>query len=81
MIPIEIRELDIRKGEAASDVIRFADDFEGGHICASRLVPSFGEKTVRLTIDGHQQVMVVSKDHAQRLKAALDKAIELGWLE
>ena len=80
MIPIEIRELDIRKDTVNTDVIRFADDFENGHVCASRLVPVEGENAVRITIDGHQQVMITSADHADRLILALKKAKELKWL-
>ena len=81
MIPIEIRELDIRKDTVNTDVIRFADDFENGFICASRLHPVEGENAVRITIAGHQQEMITSADHADRLIRALEKAKELKWLE
>lgn len=75
-------EFDVRNAVAnAIDVVRFAGGTQYGVRVACTLEKYEGHQGCICIHDGGDFVLVTSKEHANNLKKALDKAIELGWLE
>lgn len=74
-------EIDVRSNQTTDtiDTIRFADVMQDA-VIPTRLELSgdYKEVWLRDTVD---EMYILNKEHAQHLIAALNKAIELGWLK
>jgi hypothetical protein len=72
-------EFDIRNNPAEKiTVIRFADNSDDYYVASGILRNSHGGVEV-IDIETERDLRVRSKEHAQNLIKALNKAIELGW--
>lgn len=75
-------EIDIREVGTEVSVIRFADEerSDGGYQATILIEGDCGQ--VNIMEDGTEDyVRITNKQHAHDLIKALEKAIELGWLE
>lgn len=78
------RALDIRTTveEDPITLIRFADEFVTGTAFRQADVMTRDGGSVRISESGnHDYVRVYSKTHAKDMIAALEKAIDLGWIK
>ena len=76
-------EIDVRNTvEGEIDVIRFADDEQNIYYQSSIIRHIAWKSLVHIEEGGNgEYVRITSKQHALDLIKALEKAIELGWLE
>ena len=76
---------DVRVGDThVISEICFADEEDSvGSVQAYKITPETykGMKYIELSDAAGEQVLINSIDHAKNLIKALEKAIELGWLE
>lgn len=62
-------------------VIKFADAFDSDYNQAFTVCRLDNSNCIKIEDDLEEFVIITSKEHAENLKKALDKAIELGWLK
>lgn len=75
-------EFDVREDAVVViDAVRFADGNSNGVRVACKLEKHDRCNGYVKIHDQGEYVLVTSKEHAENLKKALDKVIELGWLE
>ena len=73
--------IDIRTKKELTSII-FSDPIdEDGDSIAYKLTKSCNHKNHVLINDNTDYILIESKEHAENLKKALDKAIELGWIK
>ena len=78
------RTIDIRSIVEENPIteIRFADEYRGGTAFRQADTMSPDGEAVRIVESGNRDyVRVWNKAHAQDMIAALEKAIDLGWLK
>lgn len=76
-----IYDVRAEKTTEVSEIV-FADKFDDTYNCQASFIRSSSSRGVPFLIidDGEESVIINSVEHANNLKKALDKAIELGWI-